>query len=73
MEKFIEKKGSNMLIVGIANKQDLPNKLSTKFVQKILDIPTYGMIAINPNYRAMIHEILNECIEKINKIDQFIE
>jgi small GTP-binding protein len=73
MEKFIEKKEGNMLIIGIANKQDLPNKLSTKFVEKILNIPTYGMIAINPNYRVMIHEIINEYIEKINKIDGFIE
>jgi len=73
MEKFIEKKEGNMLIIGIANKQDLPNKLSTKFVEKILGIPTFGMIAINPNYRVMIHEIINEYIEKINKIDGFIE
>ena len=73
MENFIEKKGSNMLIIGIANKQDLPNKLSTKFVEKILNIPTFGMIAINSNYRVMIHEILNEYIEKINKIDGFID
>ncbi|MHA1512368.1 MAG: ADP-ribosylation factor-like protein [Promethearchaeota archaeon] len=73
MENFIEKKGTDMLIIGIANKQDLPNKLSTKFVEKILGIPTYGMIAINANYRVMIHEILNEYIEKINKIDGFIE
>ncbi|QEE17251.1 GTP-binding protein [Promethearchaeum syntrophicum] len=72
MEKFIEK-DSNMLIIGIANKQDLQNKLSTKFVEKILNVPTFGMIAINPNYRIMIHEILNEFIEKINKIDGFID
>jgi len=62
----------NTLILGIANKQDLPNRLSPEFCQKILSeggntIKTYDMIAINENYKEKIHAILNDAIDLIQK------
>lgn len=73
MEKFLEKRYSDAEIIGIANKQDLPNRLTATFVEKILNIPTYGMISTNSDYRLMIHEILKKAIDKINKQDSFRE
>lgn len=56
-------------IVVIANKQDLPNRLTPKFIEKILGFTTYGMISINPQYRVKISEILKKNIAEINKDD----
>jgi len=61
------------LIIGIANKQDLPNRLTPEFCEKILsqpdNLPTpikvHGMIAINSNYREKIFAILKEAINQI--------
>ncbi len=64
----------DVLVVGIANKQDLPNRLTPKFCERILSeaernppIKVHGMIAINPNYREKIHAILREAINKTLK------
>lgn len=48
----------NSKIIAIANKQDLPNSLSAKKVQKKLGIRTYGMSAIRLDLRGRIREIL---------------
>jgi small GTP-binding protein len=61
------------LIIGIANKQDLPNRLTPEFCEKILSQPenlpssikVHGMIAINRNYREKIFAILKEAINQI--------
>jgi small GTP-binding protein len=62
------------LVIGIANKQDLPNRLTPIFCEKILSeaernppIKVHGMIAINSVYREKIHAILREAINKILK------
>ena len=47
----------NTKIIAIANKQDLPDALSAKKVQKKLGIPTYGMSAIRFDLRDRIREI----------------
>lgn len=64
--KEIYKKFSRYMktkIIAIANKQDLPNALSAKKVQKKLGIPTYGMSAIRLDLRDRIREILEYEIE----------
>ncbi len=65
---LLQKYFKNTKVICIANKQDLPNRLTPEFVGKIMAIPTHGMISINPQYRAKIHELLrkeiNEIIEK---------
>ena len=64
----------DVLVIGIANKQDLPNRLTPKFCERILSeaernppIKVHGMIAINSVYREKIHAILREAINKILK------
>ncbi|MFX1571017.1 MAG: ADP-ribosylation factor-like protein [Promethearchaeota archaeon] len=51
-------------IIAIANKQDLPNALSAKKVQKKLGIRTYGMSAIRLDLRDRMREILEYEIEE---------
>lgn len=67
LDKFYQDK----LVIGIANKQDLTNRLTPEFCQKILSsesrvIKTHGMIAIEPIYREKILAILKEAIKEIS-------
>lgn len=67
LDKFYQDK----LVIGIANKQDLPNRLTPEFCQRILStenrvIKTHGMIAIEPIYREKMLAILNEAIKEIS-------
>ena len=66
LDKFFQDK----LVIGIANKQDLPNHLTPEFCEKILSsekrtIKTHGMIAIKPMYREKILAILKEAIKEL--------
>ncbi|MFX0133827.1 MAG: ADP-ribosylation factor-like protein [Candidatus Hodarchaeota archaeon] len=49
-------------VCAIANKQDLPDALTPQEVGKIIGINTYGMIAIEPNNRAKMIEIVAETL-----------
>ncbi|MFW9989196.1 MAG: ADP-ribosylation factor-like protein [Candidatus Odinarchaeota archaeon] len=67
LDKFYKDK----LVIGIANKQDLPNRLTPEFCEKILSsekriIKTHGMIAIESMYREKIMAILKEAIKEIS-------
>ncbi|MHA1689295.1 MAG: ADP-ribosylation factor-like protein [Promethearchaeota archaeon] len=69
---ILDKYYKNTLVIGIANKQDLPNRLTPEFCEKILSstdryppIKVYGMIAINPNYREKILGLLRDAIKQI--------
>jgi len=69
---ILDKFYKDTLVIGIANKQDLVNKLTPEFCQKILsdrgrEIKTHGMIAINLNYREKIHAILRDAISNISE------
>lgn len=66
---LVAKYYKNAVIICIANKQDLDNRLTAQFVQKILGYPTYGMISIDKEYRAKILEILKEAINEVNRRD----
>ena len=62
----------DVLVIGIANKQDMPNRLTPKFCERILSeaereppIKVHGMVAINHVYREKILAILREAINKI--------
>ncbi len=57
----------NVPVLAIANKQDLQNRLTPELVEKLLGIPTVGMISIDKEYRAKIHEVLRKEIYKINQ------
>jgi len=66
---LIKRYYENVPVLAIANKQDLPNRLSPELVEKLLGIPTVGMISIDREYRATIHEALRKEITKINQKD----
>lgn len=71
LDKFYQDK----LVIGIANKQDIPNRLTPEFCERWLSsekrmIKTYGMIAIEPMYRDKILEILKEAIKEISKVSE---
>jgi len=66
LDKFFQDK----LVIGIANKQDLPNRLTPEFCERILSsekrtIKTHGMIAIEPMYREKILAIIKESIKEL--------
>ena len=68
LDKYFQEK----LVIGIANKQDLPNRLTPEFCEKILSsekrvIKTHGMISIEPIYREKILAIIKEAIKEIPK------
>ena len=69
---ILDKHYQDVLVIGIANKQDMPNRLTPKFCERILSeaerepaIKVHGMVAINPVYREKILAILREAINKI--------
>ena len=67
LDKFFQDK----LVIGIANKQDLPNRLTPEFCERILSsekrvIKTHGMIAVESMYREKILAIIKEAIKKIS-------
>lgn len=74
IKDVLDKYYKDTLVIGIANKQDLPNRLTAEFCEKILSsisgrvqerIKVYSMIAINPDYREKILAILREAIKSI--------
>jgi len=69
---ILDKFQKDILIIGIANNQDMPNRLTPKFIERMLSeiridppIQVHGMVAINPDYREKIHAILRDAINKI--------
>ncbi|MFW9942029.1 MAG: ADP-ribosylation factor-like protein [Candidatus Thorarchaeota archaeon] len=71
MHGLLDKFYPDKLVIGIANKQDLPNRLSPEFCERILSsekrtIKTHGMIAIEPMYREKIIAILKEAIKSLS-------
>jgi small GTP-binding protein len=72
---ILDKYYKDVLVIGIANKQDLPNRLTSDFCEKIIakadrhpPIKVHGMIAINHVYREKIHAILREAINQLYPI-----
>jgi len=69
---ILDKHYKDVLVIGIANKQDLPYRLTPQFCEKILSeaerdppIKVHGMVAIKPDYREKILAILREAISKV--------
>ena len=72
IHKLLDRHYPDKLVIGIANKQDLPNRLTPGFCERILSsekrtIKTHGMIAIEPMYREKILAILKEAIKDISQ------
>ena len=71
IQQILDKKQRDVLFIGIANKQDLPNRLTPKFCERLLSevvrdspIQVHGMVAIYPDYREKILAILRDAINK---------
>jgi len=69
---MLDKQYKDKLVIGIANKQDIPNRLTPKFCERMLSevkrdppIEVQGMVAINPLYREKILAILRDAINKV--------
>lgn len=52
-------------IVLIANKQDLPEAIPPETIEKYMGMPVHGLVAIDPNQREKLLEILKEAILEI--------
>ena len=72
LRDILDKIHKDILIIGIANKQDMPNRLTPQFCERILaetgrnpPIQVHGMVATNPAYRERIHAILRDAINEI--------
>jgi len=69
---ILDKHYKDVLVIGIANKQDMPNRLSRQFCEDILSqaerdppIQVHGMVATKYLYREKILAILRDAINKI--------
>jgi small GTP-binding protein len=69
---ILDKYYKDILIIGIANKQDLPHRLTPKFCERILSeadrhppIKVHGMDATNPQYREKILSILRDAYQEL--------
>ena len=54
-------------IVALANKQDMDGHLEPKMVKDVLQVPTYGISAIDNEQRRILVEIINVIMEEIEK------
>jgi signal recognition particle receptor subunit beta len=59
--------GDTMRIIALANKQDLPGVMTAERVANVLRIATYPVVAIDPQHRENVIEILKTHIEQIVK------
>jgi len=69
---ILDKHYKDILVIGIANNQDMPNRLPPKVIERILSetgrdppIQVHGMVATNSAYREKIHAILRDAINKV--------
>ena len=72
IQDILDKHYRDKLVIGIANKQDLSNRLTPEFCEKILSkggrfIKFHSMVAIDSIYKEKIHGILRDAIQSISK------
>lgn len=65
--KLIENENPKSRVIVIANKQDLPGAIPPKSIERILNVPSYGFVAIDPSYRREIFNIISQEITEISK------
>jgi GTPase SAR1 family protein len=77
IREILDKHYKDVLVIGIANEQDKPNRLTPNFIERLLEetgidppIKVHGMIATNPDYREKIHAILRDAINKISNASE---
>lgn len=61
---MIKKHKPEAVVLGIANKQDLPNAMSAPLVQRVLGVECYDLCAIDPSERRKLQRIIGKAIEQ---------
>ena len=61
--ELIKKEAPYAHIAVIANKQDTKNAISTQDIEKIIGLKTYSMIAINPENRMKMMQVIADLLE----------
>ncbi len=67
MYQLLKEEKPELNFILIANKQDLPNATPPKVIEKYIGLKTHGLVAIDPNYRTKILEIIKEKVAEITK------
>jgi signal recognition particle receptor subunit beta len=62
--EFLKEHDSLSDVVVIANKQDLPGALQPSIVQRLLNMKTFGLVAIDPNDRLKALDIIQKSLER---------
>jgi len=66
--KLIQKARPEAIVIGIANKQDLPKAMSAPLVKKVLGVDeVYSLCAIDPSERKKLKQIIGMGIERYLK------
>ena len=66
--KLIQKARPEAIVIGIANKQDLPKAMSGPLVKKVLGVEeVYSICAIDPSERKRLKQIIGTGIERYLK------
>ena len=66
--KLIQKARPEAIVIGIANKQDLPKAMSGPLVKKVLGVDeVYSLCAIDPSERKKLKQIIGLGIERYMK------
>jgi small GTP-binding protein len=60
--RYCQEQQASAKLIGIANKQDLSSALLPSRVQQILDVPTYPMVAIDPDNRDAFRDIIRDAL-----------
>lgn len=66
--QLIKEEKPEMNFILIANKQDLPDATAPETIGKYLGITAHGLVAIDPNYRKKILEIIREKITELTQV-----
>ncbi|MFX1520282.1 MAG: ADP-ribosylation factor-like protein [Promethearchaeota archaeon] len=57
--------GDDMKIIAIANKQDLEEAMNPERVENVLHVTTYPMVAIDPQYREKLLQLISTEIKSM--------
>lgn len=59
---LVQERVPDAKVVAIANKQDLPHSLDPELVGRLLGVPTYGTVAIDPSTRDVLLDMFEEVL-----------
>jgi small GTP-binding protein len=60
----IKKRKQELLTYCLCNKQDMPRAMKPKLVERILSVPCYPMVAINPTFREELMNLITSAIDE---------